>query len=143
MYRTPYHNLLKGNSRSFGAFVRKTWLTTRRDNALGVFRNPIELWNYKYRAYAELARIAPVTFLKYEDILEDPGIVFSASGIQPNSDHIDVPAQSVKGSAETFESYKQMYRQSFWLTRIEPCDMKVISQHLDARVLEHLDYRVS
>jgi hypothetical protein len=138
----PYHNLLTDNARSFTAFIRTPWLTTRRDNAPGIFGNPIELYNYKHLAYAKLAQAAPVTLVRYEDLLEDPTVIFSASGLQSIPGRsLDVPRESVKGGQQTFESYQEMYRQRFWTTRIENNDRDFINRSLDPQVLEYLNYQ--
>ncbi len=141
MYRRPYHNLLVQNMQSFSTFLRTPWLTVRRDNAPGVFGNPIELWNYKYRAYADFARVAQVRFLKYEDILDRPEIVFSPSDVPWSTyPRLDIPDRSLKGDARTFESFRQMYRDKFWTNAIEIEDIRAINRCLNHGILEYLNY---
>lgn len=141
LYRSPHHNLLAGNMKSFSTFLRKPWLTTRRDNAPGIFASPIELWNYKYRAYIEFSNIAKITFIRYEDVLENPAVVFSTGGILLSSDEpLDIPQHSLNGGAIDFDTYRKMYSESFWFERINRVDTEAIGQSLDHRVLDHLGY---
>jgi hypothetical protein len=141
MHRRPYHNVLQENIITFSTFLRRPWLTVRRDNAPAVLDNPIALWNHKYRACMTLARAADVVFVRYEDILEDPASLFVRVGVPTHPGRpLDIPTVSLKGDGVRFEGYRKMYSERFWLDRIDAEDVALIDRTLDPELLRLLGY---
>jgi|GEM_PF-341339 len=144
-YRHPYHLVKKWGS--FSAFLEAQCNVVRRENAKGLFQNPVELWNVKNRALLELSKSKlPVILLRYEDVLAAPEIavenVASISKLKMNDAFQGVYFSTKREDNRHFEEYRSYYLDEKWRTNLSEENVRRINRDLDHKLCGELGYEL-
>lgn len=145
LYRNPYH--LDGKCQTFTAFLKAPCSVVGREHAGEAFKNPIELWNAKNRAFFELSESElPVLLLRYEDILAEPEFsverVASVCKLNRVKPFRGVEL-STKGEKERhFEDYRSYYLDEKWRVELTEEDIERINRDIDSELCGKLGYAI-
>jgi|SRR5215471_10641379 len=129
MFRRPYGMLLPQVD-DFSIFIRRPWLTLRRDNLPHVVASPIEMWNRKIAAYCRFCAAAtqhglPFYMLRFEDFVDDQlaslrtiRTVFGFPG------ELAVPiVSSTKEPGLDMHYYRMYYSKEAWRSSFSSADL--------------------
>lgn len=132
----PYHMKAKRTG-DFLTFIKRPWLTERRDNTGILLRSVVDLWNNKLRAYADFADQAELSggeyaYLRFEDFVAKPTAALSETlahfGSVSAAPAID---RSTKKNGKTLSDLQTYYAQEQWRERLTAPTVQAINDLLD------------
>lgn len=143
LYDHPYH--AHSSFSSFEDFLCSPWQTRGRENAPSQFKNPMDMWNQKNRAYLELSNIGPTYNLRYEDILADPesSIRLLKESEQLNMIHNFFKNRDLSTKAnldKNYEYYRKYYLNEEWKAKLNPQLLQMINMSMDKDLMRHFNY---
>lgn len=145
LFKRPYHATRRATT--FGELINSPWEPLGRENCVGEFQTPMELWNCKNRSYVSLyeANLRAIN-LRYEDILIDPLAVLqrlheAASLPLKGTEFVNVTT-STKDARKDFQYYQDYYLNERWRERLAAADVETINQHLDRRLVRYFSYEL-
>ena len=121
----------------FLTFIKRPWLTERRDNTGIILRSVMDLWNKKLRAYANFADQTELSngkyaYLRFEDLVENPTAALSKTlcvfGASVAPDPI---SESTKNHGKPLSELQKYYDNEEWRNRLTAPTMQVINDLLD------------
>lgn len=146
MARKPYH--MKGaRTGDFLSFIKRPWLTERRDNTDIVLSSVMELWNKKLRAYADFADQAEQVggqycYLRFEDFVQDPSAALADTlhcfGARAHTQPIAV---STKPNGMPLDALQTYYAQEHWKRRLTAPTVQAINSVLDWALVDQFCYQ--
>ncbi len=143
LFDRPYHWLGPRTS-TFSQFVTTPWRSVARENADAGFRDPVDLWNRKNRAYIELRDRFPIRRLTYEGLLRSPQQTLvdlaDAFGWQWKSAGFRNLTESTKDDGKGFEDFRHYYLGDVWRNRLDAESLAAINQRLDPEVMAFFGY---
>lgn len=141
LYRSPYHS--KEKVSSFESFLVTPWKTVGRENHVGAFKNPIEMWNVKNSSYQKLACFASSLLIRYEDLLQEPRAFINDLAIDfgiPKRGCVNIDESGIDGESERFAYYKKYYLEEQWMAKLNTDLIDTINSHLDSNLMTSLGY---
>ena len=146
MARRPYH-IAGPRTPDFATFLRRPWLTQRRDNTEPLLASVIDLWNVKFRAFVDFqgraARAGVETALiKFEDFVADPEATVSETLFNWGAAQTHVRAQkkSTKGEGQSLEKLQSYYNAEGW-RQYHTCEtIEAINAGLDWELMDRAGY---
>jgi len=145
MARKPYH-MKATRTGDFLTFVKRPWLTERRDNVGIVLRSVMDLWTQKMRAYAEFADQAELSggqyaYVRFEDFVDDPAATLART-LKPFGKNITAePIQvSTKGGHQTLSDLQNYYRNEDWKDRLTASTVQAINDLMDWPLVDQFCY---
>jgi hypothetical protein len=145
MARKPYH--MKGaRTGDFLTFLKRPWLTERRDNSGIVLRSVMDLWNTKLRAYADFADHAELAggayaYLRFEDFVADPVRALRGT-LQTFGKSVDanpIPI-STKPNGMALSDLQTYYANESWKSRLTAPTVQAINDVLDWPLVDQFCY---
>lgn len=144
--KRPYHNFLLSKLK-FIEFLKTKWKTVKREKAIEVIKNPIELWNNKIKSYFNLLEDFPrqVLIIRYEDLIISPITEIKKISKLTHADfdenHFQNISKSTKNESKSFEDYAKYYQNEEWSDKISVEEFKIINSELNIDLLNKLDYK--
>jgi len=134
---------------SFGNFIRAKWFTQFNEGCGAGFKNPIELWNIKNKAYLELAKDYNVISLTYEELLASPKGALQkiaeilGCSLESFENIYSAAKKEDQGNGEkNYQSYQEYYLQEQWRKKLNSLDIRWISSQLDKEVMRTFGYQL-
>ena len=144
LYEHPYHQQW-GFNPDFDSFLLLPWSTVRRENSPKEFKNPIEMWNIKNRAYLELKRKFPTIDLKYENLLLDPEQeiirIKELFSLAIKIQYFHNIEKSTKGDQKDFQFFQSYYLEERWRDNLSSKSIQTINEYLDFSLMEQFGYK--
>ena len=144
LHRNPYHHYYS-RKQDFETFLTSTWKTLPHENAPGVLKSPIELWNIKNSSYLQLKDHLPILNLKYETIVREPGQVlelisrsFSYTWKVQQFENYD---HSTKEEDKNSDFYRDYYLNEKWKEKLSPRSKSIINDQLDDNLMKYFNYQ--
>jgi hypothetical protein len=141
----PYHMKAKRTG-DFQTFIKRPWLTERRDNTDILLRSVMDLWNNKLRAYADFADQAELSageyaYLRFEDFVADPTAALTETLAQFGSVSV-APAmrQSTKKNGKKLSDLQTYYKNEAWRDRLTAPTVQAINDLLDWPLVDQFCY---
>lgn len=109
LHRRPY-NLYPKVKCDLVEFIKMPFLANERDGIKDIYlSNPVDLWNQKVESYFEVAKKSDrIMICYYEDIMINmPEFMERLRPYCKISNKIEIPINSTKGDAKTFDDYKK------------------------------------
>jgi hypothetical protein len=148
LHRKPYDSLNpRPETAGFSDFVRAPWLSVRRENGPPVYRNPVEIWNRKARAYLRFLEAAradgvPVVLLQAEGIVSDMDAALrrleGALGLEPFA--LTAEEQSTKDASRSRADYARYYATEQWRSAYSSSDLHFVTAEVDWEAARALGY---
>ncbi|GEM_PF-1233448 len=141
----PYHMKARRTD-DFLTFVKRPWLTERRDNTGIILRSVMDLWNNKLRAYADFADQAELSggqyaYVRFEDFVENPSVSLSttlhAFGASVAPDPIN---ESTKNHGKPLSVLQKYYGNEEWRNRLTAPTVQAINDLLDWPLVDQFCY---
>jgi hypothetical protein len=141
----PYH-MKSRRTDDFLTFIKRPWLTERRDNTGIILRSVMDLWNNKLRAYADFADQAELSggkaaYVRFEDFVDNPAAtlaktlaVFGAE-TAPKS----IP-ESTKNHGKPLSELQAFYANEQWRNRLTAPTVRAINELLDWPLVDQFCY---
>jgi len=112
MARKPYH-MKATRTGDFLTFIKRPWLTERRDNVDIVLRSVMDLWTQKMRAYAEFADQAELSggryaYVRFEDFIDDPAGALAQTLKMFGKDVVAEPIQASTKTAPVVQAINDL-----------------------------------
>lgn len=144
LFEHPYHQHW-GFNPNFDSFLLLPWCTVRRENSPKKFKNPIEMWNIKNRAYLQLKSKFPTIDLTYESLLLDPEQevmrIKERFSLTLKIQHFHNIEKSTKGEQKDFRYYQRYYLEERWRDNLSSKSIQTINEYLDFSLMEHFGYK--
>lgn len=128
----------------FSDFIRAKWFTEFHEGRDEGFKNAIELWNEKNKAYIELAKDYDVLLLTYEELLASP-----EAALRKITDRLGCHIQEFNNvhaaakkedKGKNYQHYRDYYLEERWREKLSPQDIQWISAQLDPAVMKAFGY---
>tara|TARA_R110002096_G_scaffold120749_4_gene261578 strand:+ start:15978 stop:16874 length:897 start_codon:yes stop_codon:yes gene_type:complete len=141
----PYHMKARRTD-DFLTFIKRPWLTERRDNTGILLRSVMGLWNTKLRAYADFADQAELSdgqyaYLRFEDFVADPTLALSTAlktfGTNALPEPID---KSTKNHGKPLSELQDYYAMECWRSRLTASTVQAINDLLDWPLVDQFCY---
>ena len=141
----PYHMKARRTD-DFLTFIKRPWLTERRDNTGIILRSVMDLWNMKLRAYVGFADQAELSngkyaYLRFEDLVENPTAALSktlcAFGASVAPDPI---SESTKNHGKPLSELQKYYDNEEWRNRLTGPAVQAINDLLDWPLVDQFCY---
>lgn len=145
LFASPYHACSR--YADFPEFLQAPWPTRRRERAPRRFANPMELWNWKNRAYLRLPGTVPVINLRYEDLLADPERCVREIAVRGNlawrQAFFKNRERSTKAApGRDFAFYRDYYLGEQWRARLGRRELDLINAALDPGLVRQFGYSI-
>lgn len=133
----------------FSDFIRAKWFSKFDEGKDQGYKNAIELWNEKNKAYLELAKHYHVMSFTYEELLAAPEEI-----VQKITRYVGCKPQAFKNvqasaknedkdnDEKNYQSYQDYYLQERWREKLSSQDVKWISSQLDKEVMRAFGYQI-
>ena len=141
----PYHMKARRTD-DFLTFIKRPWLTERRDNTGIILRSVMDLWNNKLRAYAEFADQAELSggktaYVRFEDFVEDPASTLAKTLAGFGADTAPKPiAESTKNHGKPLSELQHYYANEQWRNRLTAPTVRAINELLDWPLVDQFCY---
>jgi hypothetical protein len=141
----PYHMKARRTD-DFLTFIKRPWLTERRDNTGIILRSVMELWNNKLRSYADFADQADLSrgkyaYLRFEDVVENPTSALATAlqtfGTSAEPKPID---KSTKNHGKSLSELQRYYEIEEWRNRLTAPTVQAINDMLDWPLVDQFCY---
>lgn len=145
LFRRPYH---RGDDKPgcLLDFLQAPWRTVRRENALGSYPTPIDLWNHKSAAYLRLQEQLPTVSIRYEELLANPHKMITEIAEVSNCDWRTKSfcnlEESTKDKTKNFTWYRDYYLKERWKADLSPAATFFITSHLHEPTVRALGYEL-
>ena len=146
MARRPYH-IAGPRTPDFATFLRRPWLTQRRDNVDPLLASVVELWNVKFQAFVdfqEQARLVGLgtSLVLFEDFVADPEAsashMLSNWGVSPQ--HVRAQGKSTKQEGQSLEKLQSYYGAEGWRQYHTDQTIEAVNNCLDWELMERAGY---
>lgn len=144
LFLSRYPNLCTYEILEFHDFIRAKWFSEFHEGRDEGFKNAIELWNEKNKAYIELAKHYDVLLFKYEELLASPEVtvkkIADSLGFSLADFKNIVKAAKVEDQDKNHQHYKDYYLNERWREKLSASDIEWISSQLDPELMRTLGY---
>jgi hypothetical protein len=141
----PYHMKARRTD-DFLTFIKRPWLTERRDNTGIILRSVMDLWNNKLRAYAEFADQAELSggktaYVRFEDFVADPATTLAKAlaGFGATTTPKPIP-ESTKNHGKPLSELQKYYANEQWRNRLAAPTVRAINELLDWPLVDQFCY---
>ena len=142
----PYHMKARRTG-DFLTFIKRPWLTERRDNTGIILRSVMDLWNEKLRAYAEFSDQAELSggktsYVRFEDFVENPASTLANTladfGVATAPKPIP---KSTKNHGKPLSELQSFYANEQWRNRLTAPAVNAINDLLDWPLVDQFCYQ--
>ena len=141
----PYHMKARRTD-DFLTFIKRPWLTERRDNTGIILRSVMDLWNNKLRAYADFADQAElsdgkVAYVRFEDFVANPArtLANALAGFGATTAPSPI-AESTKNHGKPLSELQSFYESEAWRNRLTASTVSAINELLDWPLVDQFCY---